>query len=144
MKMKGVSSISSVVVLAAAGVLSSVSPAQAADYRATLVCVNPSTFTTCEADVDVFDEGGNFQDDASLNCDTDDRTDTVLMTDLDADTTFFRIFVDARNFATGTQNDCDIEVDADAGSDARISKHVDQCFLSASKTRYCKFTVVEQ
>lgn len=141
---KGISSISSVLVLTAVGVLSTVSPAQAADYRATLKCVNPSLANTCEVDIDVFDEGGNFQDDASLNCDAFDQTDTVLMTDLDSDTTHFHLFTDARNIFTGTQNDCDIFVDADEGSDARLSKHLDQCFQSASKVRSCKFTLIEQ
>lgn len=135
--------MSSVLVLAAAGVLASVSPAQANDYRVTIRCVNPSLFTTGEVYVEAEDQNGNFQDDTSLSCDSQDRTESVVMTDTDADTSEFEIFTDAFNFATGTQNDCDIEADADSGSQAIIRKHVDRCYVSSSKLRYVQVDVVE-
>lgn len=135
--------ISSVLMLAAAGVLSSVSPAQANDYRVTIKCVNPSLFSTGEVYVRAEDQNGNFQDDTALSCDSQDRTESVVMTDTDADTSEFEIFTDAFNFATGTQNDCDIEADADSGSQAIIRKHVDHCYLSSSKVRFVKVIVNE-
>ncbi|MGH8532272.1 MAG: hypothetical protein ACREV1_05935 [Gammaproteobacteria bacterium] len=135
--------MSSVLVLAAAGVLSSVSPAQANDYKVTIRCVNPSLFSTGEVFVRVEDQNGNFQDDTALNCDSIDRTESVVMTDTDADTSVFEIFTDAFNFATGTQNDCDIEADADSGNQAIIRKHLDRCYNSSSKSRYVEVQVVE-